>query len=93
MPTFDPEVWATVSVVVLLLFGGLLGRVWTPMRKTIAAVDVIAGRPPRYQGDPEQRPGLAERLDTLDRSIAALKSEVDHVKTEISRLEMGCDED
>ena len=67
------------------------------MRKTISAIDVVAGRPERYPGDEEARPGLVERLDRLDVAIRGVKvdvvsirSELDQVKQHVEKLEGGC---
>lgn len=94
MPNFSPEVWTTICVVVTALLTGIVGKVWRPLRQIIAAVDVVAGRPERYPGDEEAKPGLAKRLDDQDRSLRlvneklnTLKSEVDAVKTHVQNLE------
>jgi hypothetical protein len=85
------EVWTAAGVLGALLLSGIVGKVWGPMRKTIAAIDALAGRPPRYAGDTEERPGLVERLDRIDMAIgtmsielAAMRSEVDDVKTHVT---------
>lgn len=61
------------------------------MRKAVDAVDVLSGRPARYLGDPEERPGLAERLDRIDASIAELRGGLNEARKEISKIE-GCSE-
>lgn len=55
-------------------------RLWRPVRRWVAAVDVLAGRPERYPGDPEARPGLVERLDRLD-------GRLDRMDQRLARLE------
>lgn len=99
MPAFSPELWTTLAIIVGLLLGGMVGRVWKPMRKTISAIDVVAGRPERYPGDEEARPGLVERLDRLDEAIRGVKvdvtgvrSELDAVKQHVEKMESVCDE-
>ncbi len=88
MPELDAEAWTGIGIAIALIFGGMLGKVWRPLRKTVAAVDVLAGRPERYPGDPEAKPGLAERLDTLDDSIAEIRSDLNEVRKDVQ--EMGC---
>ena len=97
MPTLSPEVWTAIGVVAALVLGGMVGRVWTPLRKTVAAIDVVAGRPERYPGDEEARPNLTERLDRIDNAIrgvkmemTAMRSEVDAVKQHVENLETDC---
>jgi hypothetical protein len=92
-----PEVWTALGIVAALILGGMVGRVWKPMRKTISAIDVVAGRPERYPGDEEARPGLVERLDRLDAAIRGVKvdvlgirSEMDQVKQHVEKMEGGC---
>jgi hypothetical protein len=92
MPDLSPETWAVVGIVFTLLFSGVIGRVWKPMRKTVNAVDVLTGRPARYPGDPEERPGLPERLDRIDASISELRTGLSEVRTEVSKIEGGCSE-
>jgi hypothetical protein len=88
MPEWSPEVWTGIGLVLALIFGGMLGKVWRPLRKTVAAVDVLAGRPERYPGDPEAKPGLAERLDTLDESVTEIRSDLNKLREEVQ--DMGC---
>jgi len=104
MPQLPQEVWVAGGIVVMLLLSGVVGRVWKPMRRAIAAVDVVTGRPARYPGDKEERPGLAERLDRIDDAVngiktdvqnvttevAAMRTEVDGMKTHVQSLEMEC---
>ncbi len=97
MLELSQEIWAAVGIVAALLLGGIVGKVWGPMRKTIAAIDVVAGRPARYPGDEEEKPGLAERLDRIDTAIRgiktdvkAMRSEVDDVKSHVQNLETEC---
>lgn len=97
MPTITPEVWTALGIIAALILGGMVGRVWKPMRKTISAIDVVAGRPERYPGDEEARPGLVERLDRLDAAIRGVKvdvvgvrSELDAVKQHVQKMEGGC---
>ncbi|MBR0403948.1 MAG: hypothetical protein IJI68_01925 [Eggerthellaceae bacterium] len=92
MPEISPEWWTAIGILVTLLFSGIVGKVWKPMRKTVNAVDVLTGRPPRYPGDPEERPGLVERLDRIDTSIAELRNGLNEVRTEVSKIEGGCGE-
>lgn len=92
MPSLSPELWTAVGIISLLLFSGVIGRVWKPMRKAVDAVDVLSGRPARYPGDPEERPGLAERLDRIDASISELRTGLSEVRTEVSKIEGGCSE-
>lgn len=100
MPTITPEVWTAIGIVGALLVGGMIGKVWKPMRKTISAIDVVAGRPERYPGDEEARPGLVERLDRLDAAIRGVKvdvvsirSELDSVKQHVEKMEGGCSDE
>jgi hypothetical protein len=97
MPSLSPEVWSALGIAGAMLLGGTIGKVWGPLRRTIAAVDVVAGRPERYPGDEEKRPGLAERLDSIDHAIrgiktevTAMRSEVDDVKVHVTSLESEC---
>lgn len=91
MPNINPELWAALGIITALLFSGAIGRVWKPMRKTINAVDVLTGRPARYPGDPEERPGLVERLDRIDASISELRTGMSEVNTKVDKIE-GCSE-
>jgi hypothetical protein len=97
LSSISPEVWTTAGIVTAVLMGGMVRRVWRPMRKTVAAIDVVAGRPERYPGDEEARPGLAERLDNIDKAIgktnanvSAMRSELDNVKQHVQNLEGEC---
>lgn len=97
MPEFSQEVWTAIGIVSAVLLGGIVGKVWRPLRQIIAAVDVVAGRPARYPGDEEEKPGLAKRLDDLDRAVrginsnvTAMRSELDDVKTHVQNLEGEC---
>jgi hypothetical protein len=100
MPTLSPEVWTAIGIIAALVLGGMVGKVWGPMRKTVSAIDVVAGRPERYPGDEEARPGLVERLDRLDAAIRGVKvdvtlvrSELDAVKQHVEKLEGGCSDE
>jgi hypothetical protein len=97
LPELTPEVWTATGIVGAALLGGTVGKVWKPLRRTVAAIDVVAGRPERYHGDAEARPGLAERLDNIDNAIRgietnvnAVRSEVDTVKAHVQNLEAEC---
>lgn len=99
MPAITPEIWTTLGIIAALILGGMVGRVWKPMRKTISAIDVVAGRPERYPGDEEAKPGLVERLDRLDLAmrglkvdVTAVRSEIDAVKQQVANLE-GCSDE
>lgn len=92
MGGISPEVWAALSIIAGLLCTGIIGKLWRPMRKVVDVVDVISGRPARYPGDPEERPGLAERFDRIDASIAEMRTGLAHVRTEVSKIEGGCSE-
>jgi hypothetical protein len=96
-PDLSPEVWTAAGIVGAALLGGIVGKVWRPLRQTIAAIDVVAGRPERYPGDEETRPGLAERLDNIDKVLAktntnvqAMRAELDAVTMHVQSLEMEC---
>lgn len=91
MPSLSPEIWSAVGIAAGLLLTGIIGKVWKPMRKAVGMVDVISGRPARYPGDPEERPGLAERFDRIDASIAELRTGMSEVKTKVDKIE-GCSE-
>lgn len=91
MGTISPEVWAGIGIVAGLLFTGVIGKMWRPMRKVVDVVDVISGRPARYPGDPEERPGLAERFDRIDASISELRTGMSEVTTKVDKIE-GCSE-
>jgi hypothetical protein len=83
VPNLSPELWTTVSIIAGLLLTGIVGRVWSPLRKTVAAIDVVAGRPARYPGDSEERPGLAERLDRIDSTIGGMSEQINEVRAEV----------
>ena len=95
MPDFSQETWTAIGIVSTLLLGGIVGKVWRPLRQIIAAVDVVAGRPERYEGDEEAKPGLAKRLDDIDKAIkgvstkvTAMQTEVDAVKQHVELIEV-----
>jgi hypothetical protein len=97
LPELSPEVWTAAGIIGAALLGGIVRKVWNPLRKFVATVDAIAGRPERYPGDEEAQPGLAERFDRIDKSIkgvneklTAMRSEVDAVKTHVQNLETEC---
>jgi hypothetical protein len=97
LPELSPEVWTATGIIGAMLLTGTVGKVWRPLRRTVAAIDVVAGRPERYHGDAEARPGLAERLDNIDNAIrgietkvTAMRSEVDDVKSHVTNLETEC---
>lgn len=50
------------------------------------------GRPARYPGDPEERPGLVERLDRIEASVSDARLELAEVKQKVNELETGCEE-
>lgn len=81
--------------------GGLIGgvivvavvapKMWTPARRLVALIDTLAGRPARYPGDPEARPGLAERLDVIERHVGngsstPLRQVVDELRDDLADL-------
>jgi hypothetical protein len=82
----NPEVWTAAGIIGAALLSGIVGKVWRPMRQTVAAIDVLTGRDARYPGDPEERPGIIERLS----AISAIRSDVDAVKTHVQNLETEC---
>ena len=95
MPQFSPEVWTALGIVGTALLTGIVGKVWRPLRQFVAAVDVVAGRPERYEGDEEAKPGLAKRLDDIDKAVrevrtevAATRTEVDSIKAHVQSLEV-----
>lgn len=97
MPEFSQETWTAIGIAASLILGGIVGKVWRPLRQIIAAVDVVAGRPERYEGDEEAKPGLAKRLDDIDKAIrktdanvTAMRSELDNVKQTVDNLEGEC---
>lgn len=63
--------------------------------------DAVIGRPARYPGDPEEQPGLIERLDRIDRHqvnadeklnelnahVTNLQDQVNHVQQDVKRME------
>jgi len=104
-PDFSAETWAAIAVATTLLAGaGILGKLWTPLRRWIAVGDVVVGRPARYSGDPEERPGLVERLDRIDEHqikadeklnelaahMTSLQGQVNNVQKDVQ--EMRCEE-
>lgn len=91
MPSFSAEVWAAVGIIAGLLLTGIVGKAWGPLRRAVVVVDVISGRPARYPGDPEGRPGLAERFDRVDASIAELRAGMSEVQSKVDKIE-GCAE-
>lgn len=80
------EGWAVIGIAVALLFGGVVGKVWKPFRQMVAAIDVIAGRPPRYPGDIEATPNLAERLDRIDGALSRVTADVSMVRIELDNV-------
>lgn len=85
----------------LLVGGGVIGvlivvvtvvpKVWRPLRRFVAVVDALAGRPPRYPGDPEARPGIIQRLDRIewhvgDGSPESLRDVVEGLRTDVAHL-------
>ena len=94
VPEISQETWTAIGIAGALIFGGMVGKVWRPMRQIIAAVDVVAGRPERYEGDEEAQPGLMKRLDNLDKAVrktdanvTAMRSELDAVKQTIENID------
>lgn len=86
-----------IGLISSVLLGGMIGKVWRPLRQTIAAIDVVAGRPERYEGDEEAKPGLAKRLDDIDKAIRGtnanvtdMRTELDAVKRHVQNLEAEC---
>lgn len=86
VPEISQETWTAIGIAGALIFGGMVGKVWRPMRQFIAAVDVVAGRPGRYEGDEEAKPGLAERLDNLDKAVCEVRTEVTATRTEVDAI-------
>ncbi len=50
---------------------GYAGRsLWRGLRRVSAVIDLLGGRPPRFEGDPEARPSLPEHLAGIDARLA-----------------------
>lgn len=92
VPELTPEAWAAIGIFAALVGGGVLGRVWRPVRRWISMGDVIVGRPARYPGDPEERPGLVKRLDDLDANVREVRAELSRVEKKVDDIE-GCSDD
>lgn len=90
-----------MDLVYLLAGGGALGgallvvaaapKVWHPVRRLVAVVDALAGRPARYDGDPEARPGLVQRLDRIEwhvgnGSATPLRAELAELRNDVAQL-------
>ena len=86
-----------VAVLVGVVAGAAaLPKVWRPVRRLVTLVDTLAGRPPRYPGDREARPGLAERLDRIESrqeqvvaELAGLREQMCQTTTRLTRVEMA----
>lgn len=77
------ELWGFGAIALGLIISTGIGLAWPRVRRVIAAIDVIVGRPPRYPDDPEQRPGLAQRLDTLDSNVNRLGTRVERIERHV----------
>jgi len=62
-----------------------LPKFWRPVRRLISLVDTLAGRPERYPGDREARPGLVERLDRIESGQEQVKAELSELRKEIGQ--------
>ena len=50
---------------------GYAGRAtWRGLRRVSAVIDLLGGRPARFEGDPEARPSLPEHLAAIDARLA-----------------------
>lgn len=56
----------------VLVTGLLFPKVWRSVRRLVSVFDVVIGRPERYPGDPEARPGLVETVDQVHRYTQVL---------------------
>lgn len=74
------------GIIVVMVFAR---PVWRQTRRVVALVDVLGGRPPRYDHDPEAMPGIVERLDRHDRQLECLLGRVDDVRDRVKWLEQG----
>lgn len=67
-----------------------IGKAWRPLRRTIALIDALAGRPERYPGDPEARPGIIQRLDCLDDKVTSVDQRLSGVEHTMNVCEKTC---
>lgn len=84
----DPTTVAASVAVTGALIGGALfvGRMWKPFRGFVAFVDILKGRPPRYKGDPEARPGLIQHIDETNRKLTCISESLSQVSSTMSAL-------
>jgi len=86
--TANPAAMWTLGVAgALVALYTFIQRIWRPMRRFVAMMDVILGRPPRYESDPEARPGIVQRLDDIDRNVCRLDKRVSRVEQHITNTE------
>lgn len=83
--------WTVMAIGALAVLYTVIQRMWKPMRRFVAMMDVVLGRPPRYDGDPEARPGLVQRLDGIDGSICRLDRRVTRIERHVTSDDEGND--
>jgi hypothetical protein len=54
----------------------LLRGTWRLVRGLVRLADVLGGRPPQFDGDPDARPGLIEHLASLDHRLGAVGAQL-----------------
>lgn len=62
-------------------------KAWRGTRRLVAVLDVITGRPPRYDGDQEAKPGLVQRFDQIDDRFDHVDARLECLDGRMTRIE------
>lgn len=84
----DPNTVAVSMAAVGVLVGGMffVGKMWKPFRRFVSLVDILLGRLPRYEGDPEARPGIIQKFDETDKTLKCMSSTLDDIDSKLNAL-------
>lgn len=97
----DPVAYLAGGGALSLVLAVVSPPVWRRVRRMVALVDVLTGRPERYSGDPEARPSLPQQLDDIRRHLGngaetPLRQlveqhgeRIEHVEQRLARMDVG----
>jgi hypothetical protein len=67
----------------LVLLRKTIHATWQAVRAVVRLTDDLAGRPPRFPGDPDAHPGLAQRLTRIDDRLDGLDQRLGTVEGQL----------
>lgn len=86
----DANTVAVSMAAVGVLVGGIffVGKMWKPFRRFVSLVDTLLGRLPRYEGDPEARPGIIQKFDETDKTLKCMSRTLDSINSKVDNLDV-----